>query len=81
MKVKWFMDELNNEETRSDFNEELNKLLKDANSNRNQNNVKDEKEKLRDTMTKATKKHLKFTTKMLTKPWINKKESQRLMVK
>jgi len=33
-KRKWCMDKLNNEEIRSDFNEELNNLLQEANSNR-----------------------------------------------
>jgi len=67
-KRKWCMDKLKNEEIRTDFNQELNKLLQERNSNRNQNNVEDEWEKLRDTMTKAAKKHLKFTKEMPTKP-------------
>ncbi|CAI6352699.1 unnamed protein product [Macrosiphum euphorbiae] len=70
-KRKWCMDKLKNEEIRSDFNEELNNLLQEANSNKNQDNDKVEWEKLRDTMTKAAEKHLKFTKEMPTKPWIN----------
>lgn len=67
------MDKLKNEEIRSDFNKELNKLLQEIKSNRNQVNVEDEWEKLRYTMTKAAEKHLKFTTEMPTKPWRNNK--------
>jgi len=70
-KRKWCMDKLKNEEIRSDFNEELNNLLQEANSNKNQDNDKVEWEKLRDMMTKAVGKHLKFTKEMPTKPWIN----------
>lgn len=52
------MDKLKNEEIRRDFNEELNKLLQEINSNRNQGNVEDEWEKLKDTKTKAAEKYL-----------------------
>jgi hypothetical protein len=72
-KRKWCMDKLKNEEIRSDFNEELNNLLREANSNKNKDNDKVEWKKLRDTMTKAEEKHLKFTIEMPTKPWINNK--------
>jgi len=65
------MDKLKNEEIRSDFNEELNNLLQEANSNKNQDNDKVEWEKFRDTMTKAVEKYLKFTKEIPTKPWIN----------
>ncbi|KAL4135345.1 hypothetical protein QTP88_006960 [Uroleucon formosanum] len=43
----------------------------EENINKNQDNDKVKWEKLRDTMTKAVEKHLKFTKEVTTKPWIN----------
>lgn len=67
------MDKLKNEKIRRGFSEELNKLIQETFSNTNQGNVEDKRDKLKDSMTKATEKHLKFTKEMPTKPWINYK--------
>lgn len=62
-KRKWCMDKLKKEEIRRDFNEKVNGLLKETKSKRNQNNVEEEWDKLRNRIAKEQRKSISNTLK------------------